>query len=135
MNHPCRLVVVDSSADGCTALRLLLELDGYDVRTAVTIGQALRAVAEHRPVCALVDFASPALDAVTLCRQLRADHGDGLVLIALSAWRYDIDRDAAEAAGADAVVVKPIDATRLREILAAVSADAPYVEDAARNAA
>ncbi|MBW8893192.1 MAG: hybrid sensor histidine kinase/response regulator, partial [Burkholderiales bacterium] len=50
-----RVVLVDDDADTCETLSALLKLDGYSVRVARTAQDAMAAVDEYRPVCALLD--------------------------------------------------------------------------------
>jgi len=112
-----RVVVVDDDVDTCDALKILLELDGYNVRTALDAEQAMAAVEAHRPVCVLLDLGLPGIDGIELARRIRATYGGDLVLVALTGWTGDDDRDAAEAAGVDYVMHKPLDVERLRLVL------------------
>src|SRR5712671_3551825 len=50
-----RVLVVDDVADAADTMATLLELDGYEVRTARDGVQALRVTAEFHPHCVLLD--------------------------------------------------------------------------------
>ncbi|MET0520168.1 MAG: response regulator [Burkholderiaceae bacterium] len=81
-----RIVLVDDDRDTCTTLRELLESDGYSVRIALNAGDALKLIEDYRPICALIDLGLPGTDGCELARQLRARHGQDLVLIAVTGW-------------------------------------------------
>lgn len=110
-----RLVVVDDEPDSAAALQALLELDGYDVRTANDAEQALRVVAEHEPYCVLLDLGLPQVDGCELARLLRQRYGGSLTLLAVTGWSRLEDREEAERAGVDYVLRKPVMAETLRK--------------------
>lgn len=118
VGHPedAQLVVVDDDEDAARSLKTLLELDGYRVRVAHTAAEALRVVAEHLPLCVLLDLGLPDADGNDLARRLRARHGSGLILVAVTGRGSDDERREAEAAGIDFVMVKPLDPARLAAI-------------------
>lgn len=112
-----RVVVVDDHADTCAAVKKLLELDGYNVRTAGTAREALAVIAEHRPVCVILDLGLPDAAGVDLARRLRSRDGTGTVIIVLTGSSRPDDQAAAEAAGADYVLHKPLDVAMLGKML------------------
>lgn len=107
-----RIVLVDDDLDACESLSEVLQFDGYSVRFATNAKDALAAVEEYQPVCAVVDLGLPDLDGCELSRRLRERYGSDLVLIALTG-RTDA-RDQAMAAGIDHVLSKPLSLERLR---------------------
>lgn len=109
-----RIVLVDDDRDACESLSEVLQFDGYSVRFATTAQDALAAVEEYQPVCALVDLGLPDLDGCELSRQLRARYGPDLVLIALTGRSGAQAHDMAMAAGIDHVLSKPLSLERLR---------------------
>ena len=50
-----RIVLVDDDRDACESLSEVLQFDGYSVRFAMTAQEAMTAVEEFQPICALVD--------------------------------------------------------------------------------
>lgn len=112
-----KVVVVDDDEDACESLGLLLELDGYSVRTATNAARALAAVEEHEPLCVLLDLGLPDEDGCVLARQLRDKHGPGLVLVAVTGWTRNEDRERAEASGIDFILSKPLHPGDLRKLL------------------
>jgi DNA-binding response OmpR family regulator len=109
-----RVVLVDDDADTCETLSSLLQFDGYSVRVARTAQDAIIAIREHKPVCALLDLGLPDFDGCELSRRLRAAHGPDLVLIAVTGRDGDKAHNEAMAAGVDHVLCKPLSQENLR---------------------
>jgi CheY-like chemotaxis protein len=110
------LVVVDDEPDVVESLKVLLELDGYTVHAATSAQDALQLVAVHRPMAVILDLGMPVVDGLTLARRLRELHGPDLPLVALTGWSDVEEREKAELAGVDYVMVKPLDAQALRTL-------------------
>lgn len=109
-----RIVLVDDDRDACESLSQVLQFDGYSVRFATTAEDALTAVEEYQPICALLDLGLPDLDGCELSRQLRQRYGPDLVLIAVTGRSGQKAYDMAMAAGIDHVLSKPLSLDRLR---------------------
>jgi len=109
-----RVVLVDDDVDTCETLSELLKFDGYSVRFATTAQDAIAAVDEYQPVCALVDLGLPDLDGCELSRRLRAKYGPDLVLIAVTGRTGAQEQDIALESGIDHVLSKPLSLERLR---------------------
>jgi DNA-binding response OmpR family regulator len=109
-----RVVLVDDDIDACESLSELLQVDGYSVRFATTAHEAIKAVDEYQPVCALLDLGLPDLDGVELSKRLRAQYGPDLVLIAVTGRSGAKEHDKAMEAGIDHVLCKPLSVERLR---------------------
>jgi CheY-like chemotaxis protein len=110
------LVVVDDERDAVEALKMVLELDGYTVHTATDAVSALALVLKHQPVGVILDLGMPGMDGRELARQLRAAHGPDLPIVAITGWSRLEDRETAEEAGVDYVLVKPADPETLRRL-------------------
>lgn len=111
-----RLVVIDDDVDAAAALADLLQLEGYSVRVGHSAAQALTSVAEFNPLGVLLDLGLPDQDGLEVARQLRADRGSSLVLVAVTGRASEREKTAAEAAGFDYVMVKPVCPRLLRTI-------------------
>lgn len=112
-----RVVIIEDDADQRELLQELLAMDGYAVRTAGNGAEGLSAAAEHRPCCVLLDLGLPGLDGAEVARRLRDELGTELVILAITGHQDEAYREAAEAAGVDFVLSKPITADELRKFL------------------
>ena len=114
--EPVQILVVDDSRDAADALALMLRRSGYQVRTAYTAEEALAAVAAGVPHCVLFDVVMPGMGGDELCRRLRAEHGDDIVLIAVSGFSDD-QRAKASFRLADHFFTKPVEPAALARVL------------------
>jgi CheY-like chemotaxis protein len=113
-----RVLVVDDNRDVTGMTAALLELAGYEVRTANDPSQALALAASFLPQIAIIDIGLPVIDGYTLGRELRARlAGAAPVLIALTGYSQDEDRTRSRQAGFAFHLVKPVDADELVRIL------------------
>src|SRR5690606_36409320 len=115
------IALVEDNRDARETLRTLLELDGHVVVTACDGVEGLELIRNRRPDLALIDIGLPAKNGYELARDLRRALGrDGIVLVALTGYGRDVDREAALESGFDAHLVKPVDRDALGKILSGV---------------
>jgi CheY-like chemotaxis protein len=114
-----RILVVDDNCDAAETLATLLETLGATVSIAHSGREALEAVDRFEPDAVLLDIGMPAMDGFEVSRRIRATskHAD-ILLIALTGWGQDQDRQRSHDAGFDHPLVKPPDLDKLRELLA-----------------
>jgi two-component system CheB/CheR fusion protein len=117
LGEPVPVVIVEDDPDACEALKALVELDGYRVHTAASAEQAKAAVAEHAPLCVILDLGLPGTSGSDLVQSLRAAPGQAVVLVALAGRDAREDPREAAAAGVDYLLHKPLDIERFRHIL------------------
>src|SRR6516162_7974481 len=67
-----RVLVVDDDADVAWSLAMVLELSGYDVRSAFDGPSALQIAESFRPDLTALDIAMPKMSGYEVCRRLRA---------------------------------------------------------------
>jgi CheY-like chemotaxis protein len=60
----------------------------------------------------------PGLDGYETCRRMRSEHGAETVIVALTGWGQDRDKEAALRAGFDAHLTKPAHPQALADLLA-----------------
>jgi PAS domain S-box-containing protein len=112
------VIVADDNRDAAEALAHLLESLGFRVGVAFDGIEAVDAVRREHPDAVLLDLGMPRMDGYEAARQIRADaHGEGILLVAVTGWGQDTDRDRTRAAGFDAHLVKPVPLERLLEVL------------------
>jgi signal transduction histidine kinase/DNA-binding response OmpR family regulator len=109
-----RILVVDDNRDAAELLAESLRAMGHAVEIAYDGPQALDAVRRFGPEVGLLDLGLPVMDGLELAERLRREpRGQHLVLIAVSGYAQEADRQRTRASGFDAHLAKPIDVHRL----------------------
>ena len=113
-----RILVVDDNRDSAETLGTILEIAGHEIWLAHDGEEALAQVERHRPEIVLLDIGLPKLDGYEVARLLRLDprHQD-LLVVAVTGYGKDEDRDRGRLAGFDHHLIKPVDLEALRTIL------------------
>jgi CheY-like chemotaxis protein len=115
---PRRVLIVDDNVDAADAIADLLAMEGCEVRTAASAGQAQEVLQAWVPQAAVLDIGLPGMDGYQLARLLRADaRFQAIRLIALTGYGHQTDKQRALEAGFDVHLVKPIAVDRLTAIL------------------
>ena len=113
-----RVLVVDDNADAADSLVALMDVFGHDARVANDGHQALELAARFCPDVMLLDIGLPGLSGLEVARRLRAQASfDNTVLVAVTGYGHQDDRDQTLAAGFDHHLVKPVDFDNLQKIL------------------
>ena len=117
--RPLRILIVEDNADSRESLKHLLMLKGHQVYEATDGPSAIEAILRERPHVALMDIGLPELDGYEVARQVRSQPGSqDTMLVALTGYGLETDRERARDAGFDAHLVKPLDPVKLNEVLA-----------------
>ena len=74
---PKKILIVEDSRDIGNALKLLIELEGYEVAVAPTGAEGLDKSAAGRPDLIVIDYRLPDLSGAELIRRLRAQPANG----------------------------------------------------------
>jgi len=118
-----RILVADDNLDALESLAALLALNGHEVHRAQDGAAALQAARRHRPEVIFLDIGMPQMDGYEVARRIRAhEWGKELLLIAVTGWGQESDRQRSFAAGFDFHLVKPVDLEKLNQLLSKVSA-------------
>jgi len=121
-----RVLLVEDNEDAREGLRLVLERAGYVVSCAGDGPAAVQAFGSARPEIVLVDIGIPGFDGYEVARRIRsAPAGRDVLLVALTGYGQAEDRRAAESAGFDRHVVKPVEPPDLFALLAQSAARRP----------
>jgi CheY-like chemotaxis protein len=118
---PRRVLVVDDNVDAAQSLATLLKLWGHQVAMAHDGTAALEAVRAQRPEVILLDIGLPGMSGLEVARQVRQDPRRPL-LVALTGYGQEQDRRRSIEAGFDCHLVKPVDLSELRRLIAAAPA-------------
>lgn len=105
------VLVVDDYEDGRVLLRRMLEARGLRVTEAADGEEAVGVVRRQCPDLILMDLNMPRMDGLTAARKIRAckELCEGVPIVAVTAYDTYGMKEAAEEAGCDAYVAKPID--------------------------
>jgi CheY-like chemotaxis protein len=113
------ILIIDDNATNLKLARVLLQGEGYEVRTASDAEEALQILRSFRPRLILMDLQLPGLDGLELTRRLKAEPATrDILILALTAYAMKGDDDRARAAGCDGYVPKPIDTRTLPAVIA-----------------
>jgi CheY-like chemotaxis protein len=113
-----RILVVDDNHDAAESMRILLKLMGAEVRAAHDGFEALEIAAAFRPQVVLLDIGMPKLHGYDAARRIRDEEwGREMVLVALTGWCREEDRQRALEAGFNAHLTKPVQAADVRQLL------------------
>lgn len=114
-----RVLVVDDNKDLADMTAKLIQLKDYEVHTRYSGQEALEAAETLRPDAILLDIGMPHMDGYTVCEQIRRQPwGQSMVLIAMTGYGQEADKQRSRAAGFDDHLLKPIDYYLLIETLA-----------------
>jgi PleD family two-component response regulator len=117
MTSKGRVLVVDDEHSIRRAVGRALTARGYDVQLATDGEEALSAAAAFQPDLVVLDLNLPALDGLSVCRQLRV--WSRVPILVLSVREDEADKVAALDLGADDYLTKPFG---IDELLARVRA-------------
>ena len=119
----CRVLLVDDNADAVQTLAMLLEMSGYAVHLAYDGLSAIEAAIAHQPDVVLLDIGLPGLNGYQAAQRIRQQATlKGVVLIALTGYGRDTDRERSQQAGFDHHLVKPASFDEIDALLRTVSA-------------
>lgn len=112
------ILVVEDCPDTAASTALLLRHYGHQVRIAADGPTALARVQEDHPDVVLLDIALPGMNGYKVARHIREHFFDKPPLIvAVTGFGQEADRQRAEQAGIDMHLVKPVDPFALTALL------------------
>ena len=113
-----RILMVDDDVDTAESMALLLELGGHDVRTAYDGPIAIETAKAFQPHVVLLDIGLPKMSGYEVAQHLRQQQETRLaLLIALSGYGQEEDRQRALDSGFDHYLIKPIDHGTLETLI------------------
>ena len=113
------VLVVEDNDDARHMLVAALALDGHQVHAAPDGESGLELARQAPPDVALIDIRLPGMDGYEVARRLRAaNKRRRIALVALTGFGQSEDRRRAFDAGFDAHLVKPVNADRLKRVIA-----------------
>jgi two-component system, cell cycle response regulator DivK len=113
------ILIVDDSALSLKLALVILQGEGYDVRTAPNAEEALQLLQTFRPRVVLTDVRLPGKDGLELTRTIKAGEATrDIVVLALTGCAMVGDEARALAAGCDGYIQKPFDIEALKRVIA-----------------
>ena len=117
------VVVIEDNHDAADLLALWLENLGHVVQVARSGPDGVALVQEVRPDIVLCDIGLPGMDGIEVCRRVQdLQLGARPIMVALTGWGMEADRQRTGDAGFDHHLVKPVALDKLRDILESVRA-------------
>ena len=115
-----RVLVVDDNLDAAEMLAILLRRRGHVVELAHDGPSALEVFERFEPDAALLDIGLPVMDGYELAQRIRRRAEDrDVLLVAVTGYGQETDREKSRAAGFAHHLVKPVSTKALLSILAA----------------
>jgi signal transduction histidine kinase/ActR/RegA family two-component response regulator len=115
-----KVVIADDNRDAADSLKLLLELSGYDTFVAYNGQEALDFGARERPSAFILDVGMPDMTGYEVARRIRQQAwGRNALLVAVTGWGQDDDKERAKAAGFDHHFTKPVNTEAVEQVLVA----------------
>jgi CheY-like chemotaxis protein len=112
------ILIVDDNQANLKLIRLLLQSEGYEVRTAADGEEAQELLKTFRPRLILMDIQLPGMDGLELTRRLKVNPETREIrVVALTAYAMRGDEQKACEAGCDGYIPKPIDTRTLPKIV------------------
>ena len=116
-----RILVVDDNPDVADSFRVLLEAMGHRVRVLNAGLDVLAVIRVFRPDVVFLDIAMPEMDGFQVAAAIRAAEADPQpLLVALTGYDQDGDREAALETGFDRHLLKPPDPGQIEALLAGI---------------
>jgi len=103
----CRVLVAEDNPDAAEMMRVMLTLNGHEVKVAPDGAEAVALAQAFRPEIAFIDIGMPRLDGYEVADRIRRLNGPRIFLVALTGWGQDEDRRRSREAGFDHHLTKP----------------------------
>lgn len=112
-----KILVVDDDTNICDLLKMYLEKEGYEVKTANDGAEGITVFRMYEPDLVLLDIMMPKKDGWQVCREIREHSQKPIIMI--TAKGETIDKVLGLELGADDFIVKPLE---MKEVFARIKA-------------
>jgi CheY-like chemotaxis protein len=115
---PRRVLVIDNDHDVADSFALLLGLFGCEVRTAYDGFASISTLVEFEPEIVLLDLGMPGMNGYETAHRIRElPEGRKILLVAVTGWGQDGDRERTREAGFDLHLTKPASIEAIERLL------------------
>jgi PAS domain S-box-containing protein len=119
-----KVLVVDDNRDSAKSMAALLRLLGHEVQTANDGIEAIDLAKQFQPDVILMDVGMPKLNGYDATQQIRKQPwGQKIVILALTGWGQEADRERSRDAQCDGHLVKPVNLSDLSKLLSTTTRD------------
>jgi two-component system cell cycle response regulator DivK len=113
------ILIIDDNPINLKLEKILLAVEGYEIRTATDAEEALKLLEAFTPKLIMMDLQLPGMSGLELTTKLKSHPNyKQIIIIAITAYAMKGDRERALAAGCDGYVSKPIDTKTLPTVIA-----------------
>jgi CheY-like chemotaxis protein len=117
-NPALRIVVIDDNRDAADMLAMMLGLDGHQTRVEYDPVAGLDTLRDFAADVVFCDIGLPQMDGYEVARRIKADTAHSQpILVALTGWGSQEDKNRAKAAGFNFHVTKPVAPEAVRALL------------------
>jgi CheY-like chemotaxis protein len=113
-----RILVVDDNCDAAKSLSMMLNILGHTTSVAHEGHSAVATALREQPDVVLLDIGLPGMNGYEVCRELRRQGLNSELIVAITGYGQENDRQLAQDAGFDAHLVKPVGLTVIEKLLA-----------------
>jgi PAS domain S-box-containing protein len=114
-----RILIADDNTDAAVSLSMLLQMMGHETRIAHDGLVAVELAESFKPDIVVLDIGMPKLDGYEAVRRIASRPWAGsTLLVALTGWGQEADRERAKTAGFHLHLTKPVEPDVLRDVLA-----------------
>ena len=113
----CRVLIAEDNLDAAEMMRVMLCFGGHDVKVATDGVQAVAIAEAVKPDIAFIDIGMPRMDGYEAGRQIRRALGHRILLVALTGWGQEQDKERAREAGFDHHLTKPAEPELMERLM------------------
>jgi len=112
-----RILVVDDNADAARTLAMMFRVMGHSALMAFDGRSAVETAMRERPDVVLLDIGLPGMNGYEVCRALRQQGLTDKLIVAVTGYGQESDRQLAMEAGFDLHLVKPVGLPAVQQLL------------------
>jgi signal transduction histidine kinase len=112
-----RVLVVDDNVDAARSLAMMVRILGHDPSVAHDGQSAVEKALREQPEVVLLDIGLPNLNGYQACRALRQQGLESALIVAVTGYGQESDRQLAAEAGFDRHLVKPVGLPIIQKML------------------
>jgi two-component system cell cycle response regulator DivK len=113
------ILIIDDNPINLKLEKILLVVEGYDVRTATDAEEALKVMETFVPRLVLMDLQLPGMSGLELTQKIKSNPRlKNTIILAVTAYAMKGDKEKALEAGCDGYITKPIDTKTMPTMIA-----------------